>query len=137
MSNQIECNKAKFWLEEGILFCKFIKGNCTKEFSEDFLEEYINAINTLSGGSYLPLLIDLRDLKEKEAFSVTTIIANNTKLKSALLSKSFVVNSYYVQFILVVLRRIHDPIIPNKIFRNYERAIAYSLETNQTFNACS
>lgn len=135
MGNHIKCRKAKFWLEEGILFCKFIKGYCKKEFREEFLEEYIIAITELSAGSYFPLLIDLRKLTEKEAFAVIKSIANNPELKSAILSKAFVVNSFFVQFTLLVLRRIHDPIIPNKIFTSYNNAIAYSLETNHLFNA--
>ncbi|XMO85049.1 hypothetical protein AAFN75_09645 [Algibacter sp. AS12] len=137
MENVRKCNKAKFWLDEGILFCKFERGECTKEFSEEFLEEYVNTITSISGGSYFPLLVDLRILKEKEAFTVIQVIANNLELKSAILSKAFVVNSYFIQLALVALRKIYDPIIPNKIFKNYNNAISYSLETNHFFNALS
>ncbi|WP_308993204.1 hypothetical protein QLS71_008235 [Mariniflexile litorale] len=135
MVKQIKCKKAKFWLKEGVLFCRFIRGECKKEFSQEFLDEHIKAITTLSNGRYYPLLIDLRQLNENYAFSVVKIIANNPELKSVILSKSFVVNSCFVQFVLVVLKRIDDPVIPNKVFRNYDTAIEYSLETNHFFNA--
>lgn len=135
MSSIIKCRKAKFWLEDGILFCEFIAKECKNEFSEDFIEDYLEVISSLSKGGYFPLLIDLRQLKNDYAFSVVKILAKNPELKSAILSKSFVVESFLLQFILIALKIVQDPIIPNKIFRNYNKAVKYSLETNYIFNA--
>lgn len=134
MSNQIKCETAKFWIEDDVIFCKFIGKKCRKEFDEDFLEEYLKAIITLSNGKYFPLLIDLRELNDNYVFPVVRILAKHPDLKSAILSKSFVVNSCFLQFVLIALRRVHDSIIPNRIFTSYEKAIEYSLETNQIFN---
>tara|TARA_R110002050_G_scaffold94765_2_gene197257 strand:+ start:126798 stop:127211 length:414 start_codon:yes stop_codon:yes gene_type:complete len=135
MSDQIKCRKAKFWLEDGVLFCEFILKECKNEFSEDFIEDYLNVIATLSDGRYFPLLIDLRQLNNNYAFSVVKILAKNPELKLAILSKSFVVNSFLIQFVFNVLKMVQDPIIPNKIFRSYKSAVKYSLETNYIFNA--
>ena len=92
----MKCNNVEFWFEKGVLFCRFETGECQKVFNEEFLEEFLNTISTLSNGGYFPLLLDLRQLKRKYAFSLIKIIAQNPELKSALLSKSFVVNSYVV-----------------------------------------
>ncbi|MBP0905679.1 DUF7793 family protein [Mariniflexile gromovii] len=137
MNKQIKCKKAKFWLEDGVLFCKFISSECKKQFSEEFLEEYLRAITTLSDGMYYPLLVDLRQLNDHYALSVVRILAFNPEIKSEILSKSFVVNSYFVQVLLILLRGIQDPVIPNKIFTNYDSAFAYSLGINHNFNAVS
>lgn len=135
MKRQIKCRKAKFWIEDGVLFCEFKNEKDKKKFNEDCLDEYIEAISTLSNDRYLPLIIDLRKLKDSYAFSIVHVLAKNPKLKSAILTKSFVVNSYFLQFLILVLRRGYDPIIPNKIFTSFERAIEYSLDTNYIFNA--
>ncbi|SFC84836.1 hypothetical protein [Algibacter pectinivorans] len=137
MENNKKCNKAKFWLDQDILFCKFKKGQCTKKFREEFSEDYVKTISSLSGDSYFPLLVDLRALKAKQAFAVIQVIANNSELRSVILCKSFVVRSLYIRFVLLALGGIYDPIIPNKIYKNYNKAISYSLETNQFFNALS
>lgn len=135
MNNPIKCRKAKFWLEDGVLFCVFIPKECDNEFKDDFIEDFLKAIALLSNGSYYPLLIDLRQLSNANAFSVVKILSKSPELKSAILSKSFVVNSYFMQFMILVCKRIHDPVIPNKVFKSYDNAIKYSLETNYVFNA--
>ena len=135
MSNPIKCRKAKVWLEDGVLFCVFIPKECDIEFKDDFIEDFLKAIVLLSNGGYYPLLIDLRQLSNASAFSVVKILAKNPDLKSAILSKSFVVSSYFMQFMILVFKGIQDPVIPNKVFRSYENAIKYSLETNYVFNA--
>lgn len=134
MSHIIRCRKAKFWIEDGVLYCKFIAKKCKNKFSDDFIEDYLDAITLLSNGRYYPLLIDLRKLNNNYAFSVIKILAKNPALKLAILSKSFVVKSYLIQFILIVLKVIQDPIIPNKVFRNYKKAVKYSQRTNFIFN---
>ena len=135
MSNQIKCRKAKFWLEDGILFCEFIPEECKNEFCDDFIEDYLYAVDTLSNGRYFPLLIDLRQLKDNFAFSVVKLLAKNPELKLAILSKSFVVNSFFLQLALIILKGVQDPVIPNKIFRSYVNAVKYSQETNYIFNS--
>lgn len=135
MGAKIKCRKAKFWLEDGILFCKFIPKKCSNEFREDFIEEYLKAIATLSNGGYFPIIIDLRKLNDSYALSVIRLLSKNQELKLAILSKSFLVNSVFLQVLLSVLNIAQDPIIPNKIFRNYESAIKYSSETNYIFNS--
>ena len=137
MRQQIKCKKAKFWILEGVLFCKFIVGEYEKGFSDEFLDDYLNAITTLSDGKFFPLIIDLRELNEDCALSIVRTIATNSKIKSSVLSKSFVVNTYFIQLVLIVLRGIQDPEIPNKIFSSYSKAVAYSLSINQSFNAVS
>lgn len=134
MSNPVKCRKANFWLEDGVLYCEFIPQECKGKFKKDFLEDLLNAIANLSKGSYFPLLLDLRQLNNTSALSVVKIIAKNPVLKSAILSKSFVVKSFFLQFILVVCKRIQDPVIPNKVFKSYENAVKYSEETNYIFN---
>lgn len=135
MSNQLICKKAKFWLKDGVLYCVFIPKECEDEFKTDFLEDFLKAVATLSKGSYFPLLIDLRQLKNANAFSVVKTLSKNPELKSAILSKSFVVNTFFLQVALIVFKRIYDPVIPNKIFKSYDNAIKYSLETNYIFNS--
>lgn len=134
MGNPIKCRKAKFWLEDGILFCEFITEECRNEFSEDFIEDFLKAIARLSNGGYFPMLIDLRQLNGKYVFSVVKLLSKNRELKLAILSKSFLVNSFLLQIGLIILKGIEDPVIPNKIFRSYENAVKYSLETNYIFN---
>jgi hypothetical protein len=134
MSNLIKCKKAEFWLEEGVLFCEFIPEECKNDFKQEFIKDFLKSIATLSNGRYFPLLIDLRQLNDKLAFSVVKLLTKNPELKSLILSKSFVVNSFFLQFGLIVLKGVQNPIIPNKIFRSYENAVKYSLETNYIFN---
>jgi len=134
MSNLVKCKKAEFWLEEGVLFCELIPEKCKNDFEQDFIDDILKAIATLSNGRYFPLIIDLRQLNDKLAFSVVKLLTKNPELKSLILSKSFVVNSFFLQFVLIVLKGVQNPIIPNKIFRSYENAVKYSLETNYIFN---
>ncbi|MEP3838138.1 MAG: hypothetical protein ABJM36_10840 [Algibacter sp.] len=136
MSKPIKCNKTIIWLEENILFCKFIGDECNNtKFSKDCLEEYIRVITEISDGSYFPLVIDLKQLKNNYALSVIKTMANHLEFRSAILSKSFVVNSFYVQFAFIASKVIQDPVAPNKVFLSYNKAVAFSLETNQSFNA--
>lgn len=135
MNEQIKCKHIELWKKDGVLFSKFMRKNGKKEFSKNCLAEYLNAITTLSNGRYLPLIIDLRKLKDKNVFSLIEILAKDPNLKSAILSKSFIINSRFLHFILVVLRMVHDPIIPNKVFISDKSAMAYSLKTNHIFNA--
>jgi hypothetical protein len=135
MDGQIKCKKAIFRIEDHVLYCEFISKKCSKEFKENHLEKYLKAIATMSNGRYYPLLIDLRDFNVAFIFSVVRVLAKNQELKSIILSKSFVVNSSFLQFVFILFMRINDPVIPNKIFTNYHKAIRYSLETNQVYNA--
>lgn len=135
MDKIIKCRKAKFWLNDGVLFCEFIPKQCKKEFNEDFLKDYLNAIDTLSNGRYFPLLIDLRKLDNSFVFPVVKVLSKNPELKSAILSKSFVVSSFLTQLEINLFKFIHDPIIPNKVFVSYKKAVNYSLKTNNIFNA--
>lgn len=137
MTKQIQLDRVKFWRDNGVLFCKVQNSDNGQVIKKDNINDYIKAITTLSNGEYYPLLIDFRDVDNKDTISQVRLLANNTELKSVILSKSFVVNSAFMQFMLVVLHGIYDPIIPNKVFKNFENAFQYSVEINQIFNAHS
>lgn len=117
-----------------VYYARFLHEECRNEFSEDFIEDFLKAIARLSNGGYFPMLIDLRQLNGKYVFSVVKLLSKNRELKLAILSKSFLVNSFLLQIGLIILKGIEDPVIPNKIFRSYENAVKYSLETNYIFN---
>ncbi len=137
MTKQIQLDRVKFWIDNGVLFCKVQNSNNGQVIKKDNINDYVKAIAALSCGEYYPLLIDFRDVDNKDTIAQVRLLANNTELKSVILSKSFVVNSAFMQFMLVVLHGIYDPIIPNKVFKSFESAFQYSVEINQIFNAHS
>lgn len=134
MSNIIIDNKAKFWIHDGVIFCEFIPAKYSNVFSKEFFHNYLNAIHTLSKGGYFPLLVDLRRLSDNIVYPIIKFLCKSPELKSVILSKSFVVSSNSMQFGLIALRMAQDPVIPNKIYRSYDKAVKYSLKTNNFFN---
>ncbi|WP_372754269.1 hypothetical protein [Mariniflexile sp.] len=134
MSEQILCRKAKFWFNEGVLFCEFIPHEADDHFSVHFLDDFLEAISTLSKDGHFPLVIDLRALKNKCALLAIELLSENPELNSFILSKSFVVSSCIMKLNVILFIMNQDSVIPNKVFTNLENAIKYSLETNCVFN---
>ncbi|WP_372754255.1 hypothetical protein [Mariniflexile sp.] len=135
MSKKVKCGNAEFWLDSGVVFCRFMQKESVNNFNTENLKDYFSVIDKLSNGRYYPLVIDLRNLGDGYVFSVVKKLSRNLELKTIVLSKSFVVSSFATKFGLAIFNLIPDPIIPNRIFCSFEKAVHYSLKTNYIFNS--
>ncbi|NNC51111.1 MAG: hypothetical protein HKO01_11300 [Flaviramulus sp.] len=135
MGNEIVYDNVKFWLDHHVIHCR-IKNNINEEFSKiEFEDLFIKIISTLTYGNYKPVLIDLTDLSYLNALSVFKTISRSIRIKSTVLSKTFLVQSIDLKLLLSLYNFGNDSVVPNKISTNYNVALKYSNETYEQFNA--
>lgn len=126
-NNVIQLERAKFWTDNGILFCEICNPDDSRNLTVETVESYINTISTLCKGTKMPLLIDLRNTKGAFLNSAAKKLANSNELAELILSEAFLVNSLRVKLLISSYKRIYEPHTPFKIFKDYNDALTYSV----------
>lgn len=95
-----EINGVVFWVDSNVIHCTI-----GKEYEDKILEDgvakiFANRITALSNGRYLPLLIDLREVGNLDAFRLFTIFSPPSLLDVSVLSTSFLVRSHALRIML-------------------------------------
>ena len=129
MLKKISFDKAKFWIDSnGILNCKHFNRDANWKLDEKEAEKYILAVLTLSANKSRPIIFDFRDLRGTYTILAARLVAKDPSVKKIIISEAFVVNSIAVRLLINAFKRIYEPLIPFKIFKNLEDAQKYSLK---------
>ncbi|MBP0905678.1 hypothetical protein ACFSKN_16440 [Mariniflexile gromovii] len=126
----IKLNKALFWTNSlGILFCEFKNKDTNLTLSVDTVETYEKAIFSLSQGKPMPFLIDIRDCHGTFSTEAAKFFANSSVFKKVRVSEAFVINSINTKLLINSYKRIYEPHTPCAIFKNFDEALTYSINT--------
>ncbi|MEL0645213.1 hypothetical protein V6251_12535 [Olleya sp. Ti.3.14] len=128
----------KFWVDQDVIYCKILNDLTDLDDSckaKDIEHIFLNKIFTLSKDVHMPILIDLRGLKFSSAIKSFTFLSKNTLIKSLVLSKTFLVNTYKLKMLLNIQSFVCNPALPDVIFKCNKSAIQYCIEDNKTYNS--
>ena len=131
--NIIQFKRAKFWTEEGILFCKMLNKNAYLSPEVDVLNNYIDAIVNLCKGKPMPFLIDLSNTEGSFLGSPAKLIASNIRLKKVRLAEAFIVNSMKMSLTANSYKRIYEPVTPFQIFDNLKDGLEYCIKIKNDY----
>lgn len=137
MKNKNLVNDIKFWVDQNIIHCSIPNGFEEHSLEEDIEALFFNAISTLSKDRYMPILIDIQAVNFLLSVKLFKFLSNNALLNTAVLSKTFLVNSFVLKVFLSLYNFSNDPIVPNAIFNNDSAAITYCDHKIMVFNALS
>ncbi|MDO6595370.1 hypothetical protein Q4512_00505 [Oceanihabitans sp. 2_MG-2023] len=137
MKNEIFINNIKFWVDQNIIYCKLFEDSNLNYSRENIESMFCEAISILSNGTFLPVIFDFEELNSSHSLRFFKIISNNYKIKSAVLSKVFLIKNYRQKLLLSFYVLFSDSNVPNLIFRDLDLAIAYCNENYATFNSLS
>ncbi len=133
-SNNITDN-FKFWSDQNIIYCK-VYNDFTGAYHTDELENvFLNEIFKLSKDVHMPILINLEALSISSSIKVFRILSKNALIKSLVLSKTFLVNSYFLKSLLNIQSVICNPVVPDSIFKDPNSAVNYCVNDNKTYNS--
>jgi len=130
----IQLDRAKFWVDNEILFCEIINLDETRNLTVETVDSYIIAISTLCNGKKMPFLIDLRNTRGAFLNTAAKKLASSLKLSKLSVAEAFVVNSLKVNLLINSYKRIYEPITPFKIFKDYNEALTFSINAKNTIN---
>jgi len=133
--NSIIFDKAKFKMDNGILFCEFINMDRTHRLQEDSVHKYIEAIKILCNGIPTPFLIDVRNATGTYTINAAKLFANSPELKLIRIAEAYVLSSTAMKLLIGAYKRIYEPATPFIIFDNLEQAINYCLESKKNHDA--
>ena len=128
----IQMERAKFWVDNGILFCEIFNLDPTPNLKEDRVKHYLGAISKLCNGKKMPFLIDLRNTQGAVLSSATKKLGNSSELSLLSLTEAFVADSLKVKLLISSYKRIYEPNTPFAIFNNYNEALNYSINAKNS-----
>ena len=134
MNNEISVGDIKFWEHENIIYCEIYSGFDENNTNGEIEEIFLSAISILSNGKYKPILINLRKTNFALSFKMFKFLSKNFHIKTKVLSKTFLVNSYGLKALLFIYNFATFPIVPNTIFTDYNSAIIDCNENYMLFN---
>lgn len=133
MKNEILLGGIKFWVDQNVIHCKIYKSFNVTSRGKDTEEIFFNAITILSNGKCMPLLINMCEIDYSLSIKTFKYISANSLIKTAVLSKTFLVNSFLLKIYLGIYNFIGDPLVPNAIFKDFNSAIFYCNEKASEF----
>lgn len=134
-SNEIiELERAKFWIDDDILFCKIQNPDKNRNLNAETANMYMDVVMKLCKGKSMPFVIDLRNSKGAFLIEAAKNLASNKEFRMLSLSEAFVVNSLNIKLLISSYKRIYEPVTPYKIFENYQEALQYAFKTKQLYN---
>ncbi|XMO85050.1 hypothetical protein AAFN75_09650 [Algibacter sp. AS12] len=136
IKKEIKLNKARFWTDsQGILFCEFSNTETYLTLEQNTLEEYEVAVLELLEGRSAPFIIDVRDNQGNLSTSAAKFFASSLVFKKARIYEAFIVNSLNTKLLINSYKRIYEPNTPYKIFKDFDEALAHSINVKQIFDA--
>ncbi|MFQ3238094.1 MAG: hypothetical protein ACI9NI_000369 [Olleya marilimosa] len=128
----------KFWVDQEVIYCQILNDLTDLDDDnkiKDIEHIFLNKIFMLSKDVHMPILIDLKELNFSNAIKVFKFLSKNTLIKSLVLSKTFLVNSYKLKILLNIQSFICNPALPDVIFKCNKSAIQYCIDDNRTYNS--
>ncbi|MBU2939169.1 hypothetical protein KO494_06420 [Lacinutrix sp. C3R15] len=126
-----------FSVDQNVIFCNVVRGFNEKYISKDLEDLFSVSISNLSSGEHLPILVDMENLNFYTSIKVFKFLSNNSKIKSIVLSETFLVNSYCLKVLLSFQNFIRITVIPDAVFKSFKSAFRYCDENNKMYNALS
>lgn len=133
-NNSIKLERAKFWTDKEILFCKMLNMDASHHLTDETADTYLKAIVTLCNGKKMPLLIDLRNTQGAFLSTAAKKLGEGIEISKLILSEAFVINSLNVKLLINSFKRIYEPITPFEIFEDYNDALNYSINSKNSNN---
>ena len=93
----------KFWVDQEVIYCQILNDLTDLDDDnkiKDIEHIFLNKIFMLSKDVHMPILIDLKELNFSNAIKVFKFLSKNTLIKSLVLSKTFLVDSYKLKILL-------------------------------------
>lgn len=134
MKNEIIIDNIKFWINQNIIYCKIDNDFKSDSIGVELEEIFSNAIQALSKGKYKPILINMTDVNFLLSIKLFRYLSNNVLIKTLVLSKTFLVNSFGLKILLFIYSLTTDPIVPNKVFKYNSLAIKHCNKKYMEFN---
>ncbi|MEP3838137.1 MAG: hypothetical protein ABJM36_10835 [Algibacter sp.] len=136
IKKSITIKNAKFWTNAlGVIFCELSNTENYKILEVDLVKKYEQAIFTLSEGRSMPFVIDIRDNQGNISIDAAKLLANSSILKKIRISEAFIINSINAKLLINSYKRIYEPNTPFKIFKDFDEALAYSVNTKKLHDA--
>lgn len=134
MKVNIKTENVNFRIDKNIIYCEF-QNNFDSQCSNSNLEIiFSNTIQTLSNDKYMPMLINLQKVDNKISIRLFKFFSNNTAIKQAVLSTTFLVRSFGLKAFLIIYDLFNNAILPHKICINYFNAIKFCDHKIKAFN---
>lgn len=130
----IKLDRAKFWTDNGILFCEILHTEKKRYLNTGTIEKYLNAIRELCKDEKMPFLLDLRNTEGTFSSNAAKKLAINQVYNKSIISEVFVVNSLKMRLLINSYKRIYEPSTPFKIFEDYNEALNYLITIKNTEN---
>lgn len=127
-----QLDRAKFWIDNGILFCEIRNPDKTRVLEVETVQYYIEVIANLCKGKPMPFLIDLRFSGGAFLSPAAKLLASSPELEKLRLSEAYVANSLKMRLLISSYKRIYEPITPFKICNDFEEGLAYSINAKKT-----
>lgn len=135
MKRTLQMENVIFLIDQDIIYCKFKKCSNRKGVARDIDEVFHTAITSLTDGRYLPLLMDMRETNLLSSIRLFKHLAKSSKVKSTLLSKTFIANSIFSTIILNIYNLTFIHSIPVAICNRYNAALKCCKKHYKEFNA--
>ncbi|WP_452229748.1 DUF7793 family protein [Lacinutrix sp. MEBiC02404] len=135
MRNEILINNIKFWVDQKIVYCKLYDDSDVDYSDKDIQDIFCEAISLLSDSAYLPVIFDFKEINSVLSVKLFKLLSSNIKIKSAVLSKAFLVKNYKHKILLSFYVMFSDSNVPNLIFKDPDLAIQYSNQNYAIFNS--
>ncbi|WP_040282138.1 hypothetical protein [Psychroserpens damuponensis] len=125
MRNVIQFDGIKFWIDQNVICCKLNTGFFKNHQWVDIDDIFYNAISILSKGRYLPILISFGEINNSNSLKTFNVLSNGKLMRTLDLPRVFLVHSSSLKMLLSLHHNIGHRISPTKIFKDFNRAIAY------------
>ena len=128
MGDYINFERTKFWVEQDVLCCEIHSNGSHRDIQTDILKGHIETIVDICHNQPMPFLIDTRNVKGTYIISSAKLLATSPELDKVRTAEVFVVDSMNINLLINSYKRIFNPNTPYRIFKNYDKAMAYCLE---------
>jgi hypothetical protein len=119
----------RFWTEKGILFCQFLNTSVNCKLIEKDVAHFLIAIEQLTIGKQIPMLVDLRNVVGGFSIEAVKLISNNVAFQQNITRQAFVINTIHSKLLVLSFKRIYEPHKPFRIFESFNKAIEYCEES--------
>lgn len=134
MENSTYADDINIWMDQDIIHCEFNNDVDIYEMYSNLELILLDTIPVLSKGKYMPLIIDLKRVKNNIAVKLFKSLSNNRLIEESVLSTTFLVRSFGLKVFLDIYDFLNNAILPHKICIDYNIAVKYCDHKIKVFN---
>ncbi|MBC2840406.1 hypothetical protein [Robiginitalea sp. SC105] len=108
--------------DNSILYCTFNQGPGTCFLNVRTARRYLDKVISLSNGSPMPLLIDLRSARGTFSTEAAKLLASKSSQGHIAICEAYVVNTLAIELLVRAFKRIYPNDIPFAIFKDVPSA---------------